>query len=221
MKCDVWKPCSDQRWQDELRFSIWRFFEQSSFVNIHLLCYWPTIHNSISKICPKFQVLSSHFFKVNELLNEQWVKIVLRENISTPICVECNKMYGSKVCVQDFWYFVSGLDIQLEQSENHNPACKKTVCQFQVARYDESCTIFFNKFGMNSWVVKVSHIESGDMGSILAECRNLWLLTAVLRGTEAVSTLRCALTYCCSLHKKFFRGFSRWQSRLCWQGFNL
>ena len=28
------------------------FFEQSSFVNIHLLCYWPTIHNSISKICP-------------------------------------------------------------------------------------------------------------------------------------------------------------------------
>ena len=80
-------------------------------------------------------------------------------------------MYGSKVCVQDFWYFVSGLDIQLEQSENHNPACKKTVCQFQVARYDESCTIFFNKFGMNSWVVKVSHIESGNMGSILAECQ--------------------------------------------------
>ena len=29
----------------DFRFSI--FFEQSSFVNIHLLCYWPTIHNSI------------------------------------------------------------------------------------------------------------------------------------------------------------------------------
>ena len=36
--------------------------EQSVFVNNHLLCYWPTIHNSLLKICPKFQVLSSHFF---------------------------------------------------------------------------------------------------------------------------------------------------------------
>ena len=26
---------------------------------------------SISKICPKFQVISSHFFKVDELLDEQ------------------------------------------------------------------------------------------------------------------------------------------------------
>ena len=66
---------------------------------------------------------------------------------------------------------------------------------------------------MNSWVVKVSHIESGDMGSILAECRNLWLLTAVLRGTEAVSTQTRALIYCCAVHNFFFLGFSQWQSR--------
>ena len=45
MKCNVWKPCSYQCWQDKLQFSIWRFFEQSSFVIIHLLCYWPSIHN--------------------------------------------------------------------------------------------------------------------------------------------------------------------------------
>ena len=47
MKCDVWKPFSDQNWQDKLRFSIssWRFFELSDLVNHHLLCYWPTIHN--------------------------------------------------------------------------------------------------------------------------------------------------------------------------------
>ena len=62
IKYYVWKPCSDQRWQDKLWFSIWRFFEQSAFVNIHLLCYWPTILNSILKICPKFQVISSDFF---------------------------------------------------------------------------------------------------------------------------------------------------------------
>ena len=71
MKCDVWKfkLFSDQRRQDELRFSIWRFFEQSAFVTNHLLCYWPTTHNSISKVCPTFQVLSSHFFEINELLS--------------------------------------------------------------------------------------------------------------------------------------------------------
>ena len=131
MKCDVWKPCSDQRWQDELRFSIWRFFEQSSFVNIHLLCYWPTIHNSISKICPKFQVISSHFFEVDELLNEHWAKIVWSEIFSTPIYIKCNKMYRSKVCVQLFSYFVSGLDIQLEKSEYNSPICKKISFRWQ------------------------------------------------------------------------------------------
>ena len=131
MKCNVWKPCSDQRWQDELRFSIWRFFEQSAFVNNHLLCYWPTIHNSISKICPKFQVLSSHFFEVDELLDEHWAKIVQSENISTPIYVECDKMYRSKVCVQEFSYFVSGLDIQLEKSEYDSPVRKKICCRWR------------------------------------------------------------------------------------------
>ena len=86
MKCYVWRPCSDQRWQD-LQFSIWRFFEQSSFVNIHLLCYWPTIHNLISKICPKFQVISSHFFNVDELLDEHWAKIVRNEkNYNSNLC---------------------------------------------------------------------------------------------------------------------------------------
>ena len=78
MKCYVWKPCSDQPWQYKLQFLIWRsswFFEQSAFVNNHLLSYWPTIHNLILKICSKFQVLSSHFFEFDELLHEQWVKL--------------------------------------------------------------------------------------------------------------------------------------------------
>ena len=52
-----------------------KIFEQFVFVHNHLFCYQPTIHNSILKICPKFQVLSSHFFKVNELLDEQWAKL--------------------------------------------------------------------------------------------------------------------------------------------------
>ena len=51
------------------------------------------------------------------------------ENISTPIYVECDKMYRSKVCVQEFSYFVSGLGIQLEQSENNSPVLKKNWLQ--------------------------------------------------------------------------------------------
>ena len=125
MKCNVWKPCSNLRWQDELLFLIWRFFELSELVTNHLLCYWPTIDNLISKICPKFQVFSFHLFEVDELLNQHWARIVRSENISTPIYVECNKMYQSKVCIQDFWFFVSGLHIQPEQSENDNASRRK------------------------------------------------------------------------------------------------
>ena len=58
----------DHCWRDELRFLIWRCFEQGVFVNNHLLCFWPTIHYSISKICPKVQVISSQLFEVDELL---------------------------------------------------------------------------------------------------------------------------------------------------------
>ena len=99
IKCYVWKPCSDQRWQDELLFSIWRFFEQFVFVNNHLLYYWPIIHNSILKICPKFQVLSSHFLRMMSSTGAAWwamSKNCAKWNISTPIYVECDKMYLSK-----------------------------------------------------------------------------------------------------------------------------
>ena len=52
------------------------------------------------------------------------------ENISTPmmspIYVECYKMYQSMVCVQEFQYFVSGLDIQIEKSEYDSPVCQKS-----------------------------------------------------------------------------------------------
>ena len=86
MKCNVWRPCSDQHWQDELWFSIWRFFEQSAFVNNHPLCYWPTSHNLISKICPKFQLISSHLFKVDELRDELCeVKIFQLQSMSNAI----------------------------------------------------------------------------------------------------------------------------------------
>ena len=47
-----------------------QIFEQSATQNNHVVCYWPTIHNLMSKICPNFpsQVLSFHFSEVDELL---------------------------------------------------------------------------------------------------------------------------------------------------------
>ena len=123
-KCYVWMPRSDLSWQDKLWFSSWRFVEQSALVNNHLVCYWPTIQNSVLKICPEFQVLSSHLLEVDELIElliEHWAKIVGSEIISTPIYMECDKMHRSNVCIQEFQYIVSGqdltgLDIQSEQS---------------------------------------------------------------------------------------------------------
>ena len=76
-------------------------------------------------------------------------------------------MYGSKVCIQEFWYIVSGLDIQLETSEYYSPARSR----LQVAKYDESYTVFFELLiRINGLVVKTGCRESGDMGSIPEEC---------------------------------------------------
>ena len=51
------------------RASIFDFkiFEQSATQNSHLQCYQPIIHKSISKICPKCQVLKSVFSEADEL----------------------------------------------------------------------------------------------------------------------------------------------------------
>ena len=87
------------------------------------------------------------------------------ENISTPIYVECDKMHQSKVCIQEFLCFVSGLDIQLDQSKNNSPVRKKN--QLQLAKYGETYTGFFKQLiQTNGLVVKVSSSESGNLGSI-------------------------------------------------------
>ena len=66
------------------------------------LFYWPTIHYSISKICPEFQVLSSHFSEVyvfSMSFGQKWAMW----KYSTPIYVQCDSMYRSKFCCQELW----------------------------------------------------------------------------------------------------------------------
>ena len=89
--------------------------------------------------------------------------IVQSENISTPIYVECDKMSRSKVCAQEFLYFVPGLDIQLETSEYNSSVRKKIGCRW---RKKTSYIPFFRASIRTNGVVKVSSRESGDMGSI-------------------------------------------------------
>ena len=77
---------------------------------------------------------------------------MLSENISTPIYVECCEMYQSKVCFQEFSYFVSGLDIQLEQSENDSPVCSAKKNLLQVAKIQRVMYSFFQAINRNQWL---------------------------------------------------------------------
>ena len=148
MTCFVWKPCSDQHWQDKFWFIC--------LVNNHLLYYWPNSHYSILKICPKFQVLSFQFSGVNELLDEHWAKI---ENISTAIY----KMYQwkflhSRILIYSVWpWYCTWAILQAK-------------IQFKVARYNLSAVFFSVWIPTCASVVKESCSKLGNMGSILAGC---------------------------------------------------
>ena len=127
MKCDVWKPCSDQRWQDELRF-----FYLKIFWAIFLI-YCVADQQSITR-SRRSVLTSSYQFS---LFWGQWAaqcamskNCAKKKKNSTPIYVKCDKMYWSKVCVQSFWYCVPGLDIQPELSEIDNPARRKAVAGY-------------------------------------------------------------------------------------------
>ena len=109
----------------------------------------------------------------------------IESDVLTPIRIDwisCNfqsefdKMYWSKVWVQEFWYIVPGLDIQSEQSENYNPVHKMW---FQVARTNNSITVYFlvliqiygsvvkaSSSGLDSWwVLKASTASRPPRGT--------------------------------------------------------
>ena len=114
-----------------------------------------------------FQVLSPHFFKVVELLNEDWAKFVQSEIFQLQSMLNAIRFINQRFCVQEFWNFVSGLDIQLEQSENNNAVCKQIICRL----WNTTSHIPFF-FGELIWTygseVKVCRRESVDLGSIPA-----------------------------------------------------
>ena len=126
-------------------------------------------------------------------VDEHWAKLVWSENISTPIYVECN-MYLSKVCVQEFSNFVSGLDIQLEKSEYDSPVRKKISCRW---RNMTSHIPFFS----SNWCEPIGLVVKTGCRE-LKSAVTLCLPSAIFRGTEPVSALTRALViilYCCAL----------------------
>ena len=225
MKCDIWKPCSDQRWQTKLQFLIWRFSEQFFFVNNHLQCYWPTIHNSISKICPKFQLLGSNSLEVDEhheLLDEKWAKIVLTENISTSIHVECDKMYWSKVCVHRRsiilvlrawpWYSTRAiLDRQfcMQKKVVTVAGCKTLQVIWQVIYW------FFQQTVTNQRLSGQG--ESQRVRQLGFNCCWVLKFSAAPRPFCVALSLsvhwHVPFLFCCYHYDYFFLGFRQWQSR--------
>ena len=188
-----------------------KIFEQSAWIpssathKNHLLCQWPMIHNSISKICPKFQVLNSQFsqsvssqFAENKLLDEHWAEIVQRENFQLQSMSNAISFIYNRFSV-----LLSGLDIQLEQSKNDNPACKNQsslqvmtihTLFFSADQYDDELMTWC-QVGGKDWLqwVRWHWFDSYRMLKLLAA-------PATLCGTEPFSALTHALSYCCALH---------------------
>ena len=72
------------------------------------------------------------------------VKIFQLQSMSNAIrCID------QKVCDQEFSYFVSGLDIQLEKSEYDSPVAKKSVAVGEIQRVMYR---FFPVIDTNQWL---------------------------------------------------------------------
>ena len=161
-----------------------KFLAQFVFVNIHLLCYWSTIHNSISKICPKFQVLSSHFVKVDELLDSaRWSmskNCAMWKYFNSNLCQMRKdvliKGLRSRILVLRAWPWYSTWDILDRQICTQQSSCRlQNTSSNMTSHKPFSLYVDTTLTRANGWVanLKVSSIKSGDLGSIPAGFWNL------------------------------------------------
>ena len=158
-------------------------------------------------MCPKFQVISSHFFKVDELLDEHWATIVWIENISTSIYVECDKMYQSKVWVQEFLYFVSGqvtLIFNLKNLSTTVLYAKKSGGKIRKVIYFFFWSDWYKT--MAQWLrLVVESLATWVLFFMSAE--TLCSVSAILRNTEPAVHWHALFLYCCALSFSFFLDF--------------
>ena len=124
-----------------------KIFEQSGAKNNNPLCYWPTIYNPIPKICPIFQVLSSH---LSECVKRKYFQIHSIMNVI--ICI--NKGFAVKSSG------VSCLKRKIQQADHW----------FKLASYDRSYFFFYVDQWTYDLVVEASSFVSVNIGSMLAGC---------------------------------------------------
>ena len=163
------------------------------------MCYWPTIYNLISKICPKFQILSSHFFWVNELLNEHWANIFQLQSMSSVMR-----------CINQRFAFNSSRILCLALIFNLNDP--KTT----VAKYGEWYT-----FSSSNWYEPMAKClpwvreSRATWVRFLMSAETLCCASAILRGTERLwaRALSRALFILLRSLNFFFLGFCQCRSR--------
>ena len=107
--------------------------------------------------------LSSSSKKWVFVRSEHGVAQIVRSELSTPIYVECCKMYRSNLAFKN-----SGIScLALIFNLNNQTTILQAKKLFQVARNDEASTFFFRQSNMNIWlrnnglVGKASRSESG------------------------------------------------------------
>ena len=104
-------------------------------------------------------------------------------------------MYWSKACLQEFCFFVSSLDIQLEQSENNSPVQKKSVAGGEIQQFI-CCYIIFENV--------VKHLPSSGSGlSMVNEAMKNWRLQFLTLQWRILNSIFVSIYVCMFSFPKF------------------
>ena len=185
-----------------------RVFEQSATENTHILCYWQTIHNSISKICPVFKFSALTFLRSMSCSMSIELKLCKERNFQlqsmSHAISSIDKRFVAGILVYRVWPWYPTWAILEQRSctQKTGPRLRKIMSHIP----------YFSARSMRTdgVVGSASHSESGDVGSISV---GYWPWS-ILCDTKPVSILKRALVYCYALYF-FFQvlEFRQWQSR--------
>ena len=88
-----------------------RVFEQSATENTHILCYWQTIHNSISKICPVFKFSALTFLRSMSCSMSIELKLCKERNFQlqsmSHAISSIDKLFVARILVYRVWPWYS------------------------------------------------------------------------------------------------------------------
>ena len=109
---------------------------------------------------------------------------------STPIYVQCDKLYRQRFAVKNSGMCCLALIFNLSYLRMTILHAKNRL---KVAKHDESYTFFFNEIDTNLWLSRTTWVRFQQGAVFLSS------LFAILRGTEPVNALRHTLLYCGAL----------------------